>query len=160
MKYKGNPQQPYKAVKAHNEASTVTLKLPPALVAWRISPTFHTRLVQKFVANNDELFPKWDMKSFYNLSQDNEQEWLVEEITSHHWSNSKELKLEVRWMLGDTTCVRFLHFIKVLIDHNRTLTRYIWYQWYSKMTVVMFYDKEYSCLSKLWSHACVWQSLH
>ena len=28
------------------------------------------------------------------------------------------------------------------------------------MTVVMVYDKRYSCLSKLWSHACVWQLLH
>ena len=43
------------------------------------------------------------MKSFYDLGQDDEQEWLVEEITSHRWSNSKELELEVRWMLGDTT---------------------------------------------------------
>ena len=96
---------PYKVVKAHNEASTVTLELPPALVARQISPTFHTGLVQKFVANNDELFPKRDMKSFYNFGQDNEKEWLIKEITSYCWSNSKELKLEVRWMLGDTTWV-------------------------------------------------------
>ena len=60
-------------------------------------------LVRKFVANNDELFPKWDAESFYDFGQDDEQEWLVEEIiTSHCWTNSKELKLEVRWMLGDT----------------------------------------------------------
>ena len=39
---------------------------------------------------------------FYH-NKDNEQEWLVEDITSHHWSNSKELELEVRWTLGDTT---------------------------------------------------------
>ena len=43
------------------------------------------------------------MKSFYDFSQDNEQEWLIEEITSHRWLNSKELELEVRWTLGDTT---------------------------------------------------------
>ena len=36
---------PYKVVKAHNEASTVTLELPLALVAQRISLTFHTGLV-------------------------------------------------------------------------------------------------------------------
>ena len=95
--------RPYKVVKAHDEASTVTLELPVALVAWRISLTFHTGLVQKFIANNNELFPKWDVKSFYDFSQDDEQEWLIEEITSHHWSNSKELELEVRWTLGDTT---------------------------------------------------------
>ena len=49
---------PYKVVKAHNEASTVTLELPPALIARRISPTFHTGLVRKFIANNNKLFPK------------------------------------------------------------------------------------------------------
>ena len=57
----------------------------------------------EFVANNDKLFPKRDAKSFYDFSQDDEQEWLVEEITYHCWLNSKELELEVRWTLGDTT---------------------------------------------------------
>ena len=94
---------PYKVVKAHNKASTVTLELPPVLVARRISPTFHTGLIRKFIANNDKLFPKRDAKSFYDFGQDDEQEWLVEEITSHQWPNLKELELEVRWMLGDTT---------------------------------------------------------
>ena len=36
---------PYEVVKAHNEASTVTLELPPVLVARRISLTFHTGLI-------------------------------------------------------------------------------------------------------------------
>ena len=94
---------PYKVVKAHNKASTVTLELPLALIAWQISTTFHMGLIQKFVANNDELFPKWDAKSFYDFSQDNEQGWLVEEITSHCWMSLKELEVEVRWTLGDTT---------------------------------------------------------
>ena len=74
---------PYKVVKAHNEASTVTLELPPALIAQRISPTFHTGLVQKFITNNNKLFPKRGAKSFYDFGQDDEQEWLIEEITSH-----------------------------------------------------------------------------
>ena len=60
-------------------------------------------LVQEFITNNDELFPKRDAKSFCDFGQDDKQEWLVEDITSHRWLNSKELKLEVRWMLGDTT---------------------------------------------------------
>ena len=60
-------------------------------------------LVRKFVANNDKLFPKRDAKSFYDFGQDDEQEWLVKEITSHQWLNSKELELKVRWTLGDTT---------------------------------------------------------
>ena len=68
---------PYKVVKAHNEASTVMLELPLALIAQRISPTFHTGLIWKFVANNKELFSKRDAKSFYDFGQDDEQEWLV-----------------------------------------------------------------------------------
>ena len=57
-----------------------TLKLPPALIAQQISPTFHMGLVRKFIANNDELFPKWDVKSFYDFGQNNKQEWLIKEI--------------------------------------------------------------------------------
>ena len=53
--------------------------------------------------NDDKLFPKRDAKSFYDFSQYDEQEWLVKEITSHCWTSSKELKLEVRWTLGDPT---------------------------------------------------------
>ena len=41
LKYIG----PYKVVKAHNEASTVTLELPPVLIAQQISPMFHMGLV-------------------------------------------------------------------------------------------------------------------
>ena len=60
-------------------------------------------LVWKFIANNDELFSKQDAKSFYDFGHDDEQEWLIEEITSHWWMNLKELKLKMRQMLGDTT---------------------------------------------------------
>ena len=60
-------------------------------------------LIWKFVANNEELFPKWDAKSFYDFSHNDKQAWLIEEITSHQWTNLKELELEMRWMLGDTT---------------------------------------------------------
>ena len=74
---------PYKVVKAHNEASTVMLELPTVLIARQICPTFHMGMIQKFIANNDKLFPKQDAKSFYDFGQDDEQEWLVEEITSH-----------------------------------------------------------------------------
>ena len=92
----------------YNQPTTLQLPLRTQqeslqLVARQISPTFHTGLVWKFIANNDELFPKRDTKSFYDFSQDDEQEWLIKEITSHRWPNLKELELEVRGMLGDTT---------------------------------------------------------
>ena len=41
-----------------NDSSNVTLELPPELKDRRISPTFHTNLVQPYVKNNDILFPK------------------------------------------------------------------------------------------------------
>ena len=74
---------PYEVVKAHNEASTVMLELPSALVAWQISLTFHMGLIWRFIANNDNLFPKQDVKYFYDFGQDDKQEWLVDDITSH-----------------------------------------------------------------------------
>jgi hypothetical protein len=36
---------PYQVTEAHNEASTVTIELPPELVSRRIAPTFHASLV-------------------------------------------------------------------------------------------------------------------
>jgi hypothetical protein len=36
---------PYQVTKAHNEASTVTIELPPELVSRHIMPTFHASLV-------------------------------------------------------------------------------------------------------------------
>ena len=99
LKYIG----PYKVIKAHNKAFTIMLDLPLELIARWISPTFHMGLIHRFIANNDDLFPRRDAKSFYDFSQGDMQEWLVKQITSQRWSNSKDLELEVGWMLGDTT---------------------------------------------------------
>ena len=48
-------------------------------------------------------FPSETRNHSMIFGQDDEQEWLVEEITSHRWPNLKELELKVRWTLGDTT---------------------------------------------------------
>ena len=63
------------------------------------------------------------MKSFYDFGQDDKQEWLVEEITSHGWSNSKELELEVRWTLGNTpweplAACRDLEALDLYLEHQ------------------------------------------
>ena len=54
---------PYKVLEAHNQASTVTLKLPPELTSRCITPTFHTSLVRPFVPNDEVQFPKQNAKS-------------------------------------------------------------------------------------------------
>jgi hypothetical protein len=51
---------PYRVTEAHNKASTVTLELPDDLKNRHVSPTFHTNLVRRYIANNDDLFPKWE----------------------------------------------------------------------------------------------------
>jgi hypothetical protein len=89
--------------KAHNTASTVTGELPEDLKNRRVSPTFHTNLVRQYIANNDNLFPKWEAKSFYDFGANNDKEWLINEIIAHRQTNSKELEFQVHWTLGDVT---------------------------------------------------------
>ena len=71
---------PYKVLRAMNNSSNVTLELPQEFKDRRIKPAFHTNLVQPYIKNNDILFPKRDTKVYYDLGNDKDQEWLVEEI--------------------------------------------------------------------------------
>ena len=93
---------PYKVLKAMNDSSNVTLELLPELRDRRISPTFHTNLVRPYVKNNDILFPKREAKSYYDFGNNNEQEWFVDEILAHKWTDNN-LELQVKWTLGDVT---------------------------------------------------------
>ena len=47
----------------------ITLKHPPELIVRQISPTFYMGLIHRFIMNNDDLFPKRDVKSFYDFSK-------------------------------------------------------------------------------------------
>jgi hypothetical protein len=94
---------PYRVTKAHNKALTVTLELPDDLKNWHVSPTFHANPVRRYIANNDDLFPKREAKSFYDFGVTADEEWLVDEIIVHRRINSKELEFQVRWTLGDVT---------------------------------------------------------
>ena len=93
---------PYKILKVMNESLNVTLELPQEFKDRKINPTFHTNLVQPYIKNDDILFPKRDTKVFYNFGNDEDQEWLVEEILAHKWTNN-DLESQVKWMLGDMT---------------------------------------------------------
>jgi hypothetical protein len=54
---------PYRVTEAHNKGSTVTLELPDDLKNRCVSPTFHTNLMRRYIANNDDLFPKREAKA-------------------------------------------------------------------------------------------------
>jgi hypothetical protein len=74
---------PYHVIEAHNKASTVTLELPDDLRTRHLSPTCHTNLVRRYIVNNDDLFPQWEAKSFYDFGATADEEWLVNEIIVH-----------------------------------------------------------------------------
>ena len=86
---------PYKILKAMNESLNVMLELPQEFKDRKINPTFHTNLVWPYIKNNDILFPKRDTKVFYDFGNDEDQEWFVEEILAHKWTNSN-LELQVK----------------------------------------------------------------
>ena len=85
-----------------NNSSNVTLELPQEFKDRKINPTFHTNLVRPYIKNNDILFPKRDTKVYYDFGNDEDQEWLVEEILAHKWTNN-DLELQVKWTVGDIT---------------------------------------------------------
>ena len=93
---------PYKVLKAMNDSLDVTIELLPKFRDSRISPTFHTNLVQPYVKNNDILFPKREAKLYYNFCNNDEQEWFVDEILAHKWTDNN-LEIQVKWTLGDVT---------------------------------------------------------
>ncbi len=47
-------------------------------------------------------FPNCDSCTFYSMGNDDEQEWLVDEIVGHHWVGNK-IEFYVRQMHGDMT---------------------------------------------------------
>ena len=93
---------PYKILKAMNESLNVTLELPQEFKNRKINPTFHTNLVRPYIENNNILFLKRDTKVFYDFGNDEDQEWLIEEIIAHKWTNNN-LESQVKWTLGDVT---------------------------------------------------------
>ena len=49
---------------------------------------FHTNLVQPYVQKNDILFPKREAKSYYNFGNNSKQEWFIDKILAHKWTDN------------------------------------------------------------------------
>ena len=58
--------------------------------------------MQPYIKNDDILFPKRDTKVYYNFGNNEDQEWLIEEILAHIWTNN-DLEFQVKWPAGDVT---------------------------------------------------------
>ena len=93
---------PYKILKAMNDSLNVTLELPQEFKDRKINHTCHTNLVRPYIKNNDRLFPKRDIKVYYDFGNNEDQEWFVKEILAHKWTNNG-LELQVKWTVGDIT---------------------------------------------------------
>ena len=85
-----------------NNSSNITLELTQEFKDRRINPTFHTNLVWPYIKNNDILFPKRDTKVYYDFGNDEDQEWLIKEMSAQKWTNN-DLELQVKWTVGDVT---------------------------------------------------------
>ena len=45
-------------------------------------------------------YPKREVKSYYNFGSNSKQEWFVDKILAHRWTNNS-LELQLKWTLGD-----------------------------------------------------------
>ena len=93
---------PYKVMKSHPEISRYTLDLPPELKAQRIVPLFHVSLLCQYYKNDDAVFPKHEVCTFYDFGDAEDNEWLVDDIITHKWEGNN-ISFLVQWNLGDTT---------------------------------------------------------
>jgi len=93
---------PYAIIALKPEVSRYTLDLPTELKKRRINPTFHESKLRPYIKNDEKIFPRREAQAFYDFGEDDEQEWLVDEILTHQWNGNK-LEFLIRWNLGDTT---------------------------------------------------------
>ena len=98
------------------ESSTYKLELLPDLQLQKIHDTFHEKVLKAYINNDDKKFPKHKTQVPYNISNNPEQEWVVENIEDHKWG--PKLLFKVRWAIGDTTWEP-LHVVNGLeaLDH-------------------------------------------
>ncbi|KNZ72720.1 hypothetical protein J132_02155 [Termitomyces sp. J132] len=94
---------PYKVLEAEPSMSNYVLELLTALQAQRIIPKFHVLLLRPYSASNNALFPNCTTPEPYDFGTANDQEWFVDDLIGHRWTQSGDLKFEVCWSLGDTT---------------------------------------------------------
>lgn len=93
---------PYPIVEANSASSNYRLGLPTELAKRGIHSNLHVSLLRKHSPNDDAIFPQRSLADPYDFGEPIDVEWLVDEITNHHWDGRK-LVFHIKWNLGDTT---------------------------------------------------------
>lgn len=93
---------PYRVSERFPEIDNYVLVLSDELVRRGIHLRFHANLLHKHHPNDDLLFPGRESKQYYNFGAPDEQEWLVESITGHHWKE-RSVQFDVVWTTGEHT---------------------------------------------------------
>jgi hypothetical protein len=58
--------------------------------------------LRPFEKNDDKIFPKHEVRAYYDFGDAKDEEWLVDDILAHCWEGNK-VSFLVQWNLGDTT---------------------------------------------------------
>jgi transposase InsO family protein len=93
---------PFRVVDAFPETSNYVLELSSELVARKIHPKFHASLLRPYESNDDLTFPSRESKHFYDFGMPDDDEWLVDEIIGHQFTDGA-IEFNVRWTAGDHT---------------------------------------------------------
>ena len=93
---------PIKVLWWDTTSDTYMLDLPTELKAQQIHPMFHIRVLRQHEPNDDMLFPKQDAQAFYDVGNEEEVKWVIDEVLAHRWAGTK-VEFLVNWNLGDST---------------------------------------------------------
>jgi hypothetical protein len=55
-----------------------------------------------YIGNDDAVFPKRNVRAYYDFGNAEDNEWLVDDIVAHQWNGNK-VSFLVQWNLGDMT---------------------------------------------------------
>lgn len=93
---------PFKIIKEYPNTSTFKLDFPSSM---RIHPNIHASLLRPHIPNDDNLFPKRDSVWSYTLDLSKDQEYEVDSIIGHYYTQGKRktLYFVVSWSTGEVT---------------------------------------------------------
>ena len=80
---------PYKVTKFYPTESWYILDLPTKLKAQRIHPSFCISQLCTYNKNDNAIFPKHEVCTYYDFGNAKDNKWLVDNIVTHQWNRNK-----------------------------------------------------------------------